>query len=167
MAEPLTAAHYQGPDRTERLIGWGALAMLAIVVAAVLRGHTHWPQTPRLVWLHLITISAALLLTPVLLWRRRGDRRHRQLGYAWVAMMGITAVSSLFVRMVNPGGFSIIHILSIWTLINVPVIVWRARSGRIAEHRRGIRAMTIGALLIAGFFTLPFGRMLGTWLAGG
>jgi uncharacterized membrane protein len=36
-----------------------------------------------------------------------------------------------------------------------------------ARHRRGIRAMVLGALLIAGFFTFPFDRLLGRWLFGG
>jgi uncharacterized membrane protein len=36
----------------------------------------------------------------------------------------------------------------------------------VARHRRTIRALVIGALLVAGFFTFPFGRMLGVWLFG-
>jgi uncharacterized membrane protein len=32
------------------------------------------------------------------------------------------------------------------------------------RHRRGVRAMVTGALLIAGFFTFPFDRLLGHWL---
>ncbi len=156
-----------GPDRVERVIGAGALIMLAVIALAVLRGQAHWPDTPWLIWLHLVTIATALALTPIILWRQRGDRRHRWLGYGWVAAMASTAFASLFIQSVHPGGFSIIHVLSVWTLINLPLIVWRARRRRIDQHRRGIRALTIGALLIAGFFTLPFGRMLGRWLAGG
>jgi uncharacterized membrane protein len=29
-----------------------------------------------------------------------------------------------------------------------------------------VRGMVTGALLVAGFFTFPFGRMLGAWLFG-
>jgi uncharacterized membrane protein len=66
----------------------------------------------------------------------------------------------------HPGHLSVIHILSAWTLIVVPVIVFAARSGNIVRHRRSVRGMVIGALLIAGFFTLPPFRMLGQWLFG-
>ena len=69
-------------------------------------------------------------------------------------------------RTINPGGFSLIHILSIWTLIQVPLIVIRARQHNIARHRAAVHGMVVGALLIAGFFTFPFDRMLGEMLFG-
>ena len=31
-------------------------------------------------------------------------------------------------------------------------------------HRGSVRGMVTGALLVAGFFTFPFDRMLGHWL---
>jgi uncharacterized membrane protein len=34
----------------------------------------------------------------------------------------------------------------------------------VKRHRRSVRAMVTGALLIAGFFTFPFNRLLGHWL---
>ena len=34
----------------------------------------------------------------------------------------------------------------------------------LARHRRSVHGMVIGALLIAGFFTFPFNRLLGAWL---
>ena len=46
------------------------------------------------------------------------------------------------------------------------MIVWRARTHRVAAHRRSIRGIVIGALLVAGFFTFPFDRLLGSWLFG-
>lgn len=57
-----------------------------------------------------------------------------------------------------------IHILSVWTVIQVPIIWWTARNHKIARHRSAVRGMVFGALLIAGFFTFPFDRMLGRWL---
>lgn len=155
------------PDRTERLLGWAALAMLTAVAMAILRGRGHWGEIPAVVWLHLVTVIAALALTPVMLWRRRGDARHRLLGYVWVGAMALTAIDSLFVHMINRGGFSVIHLLSLFTLVMVPRLVLAARAGDVPRHRSSVRGMVIGALLIAGFFTFPFGRLLGQWLSGG
>jgi uncharacterized membrane protein len=45
-------------------------------------------------------------------------------------------------------------------------MIWAARTHRYAAHRRAVRGMVTGALLIAGFFTFPFGRLLGHWLFG-
>lgn len=80
--------------------------------------------------------------------------------------MALTAAISLTIRTINPGGFSLIHILSVWTLIQVPLIVIRARQHNIARHRAAVHGMVVGALLIAGFFTFPFDRMLGEMLFG-
>ncbi len=108
----------------------------------------------------------ALALTPVMLLRPRGDRRHRLLGYVWVGAMMATALISFTVRNANDGGFSFIHILSLYTLVQVPLIVWMAHSHNVRGHRSAVRGMTTGALLIAGFFTFPFDRLLGHWLFG-
>ncbi len=140
--------------------------MLMAIVIAVLRGMADWAGISGLIWVHLLTIAIALGLTPLILWNRRGDRRHRQLGYVWVSAMALTALVSLGIRLINQGGFSLIHILSVWTLIQVPLIVWSARVHNHRRHRSAVRGMALGALLIAGFFTFPFDRLLGHWLFG-
>ncbi len=154
------------PDRFERVLAIAAAILLAFVIAALLRGNRHWGQVPVLVWLHLGSMMIALALTPIMLLRRRGDRPHRALGTIWVAAMLATALISLGIRNANHGNFSIIHILSAWTLFQVPLIWWSARHHRLAVHRRSVRGMVTGALLIAGFFTFPFNRMLGQFLFG-
>ena len=150
----------------DRVLAVGAVAMLVAMTAAIVRGRADWGSIPILVWPHLATIATALALTPVMLLRRRGDRLHRRLGWIWAAAMFLTAFDSLFIRMINRGGFSIIHILSVWTLLQVPVIVLAARRHDVARHRSAVRGMVLGALLIAGFFTFPFNRLLGQWLFG-
>jgi uncharacterized membrane protein len=151
-----------------------ASAVLAIAaIVAIVRGEADWERVPPLIWLHLGSILLATLLTPVMLLRRKGDRDHRRLGYVWVAAMALTAATSLCFSTRVPSGlgvftgdFSFIHILSVFVLIQVPVIVLRARAHDRARHERAVRAMVAGALLVAGFFTFPFNRLLGHWLLG-
>jgi uncharacterized membrane protein len=154
------------PDRFERILSAGALILLGFVVVALLRGIPEWARVPWQVWPHLLTIIVALALTPIMLLRRRGDSPHRLLGTIWLIAMLLTALLSFNLRLINHGGFSLIHILSVWTLIQVPLIWWTARTHRVALHRRSVRGMVTGALLIAGFFTFPFNRLLGHWLFG-
>ncbi len=154
------------PDRVERAAGLGALVLLAFVLAAMARGMPHWVQVPATIWVHLAAMIVVLALTPLLLWRRRGTRAHRRLGWVWVIAMLVSAADSALVKTVNPGHFSPIHLLSVLVLVSVPYAVFNARRHRVAAHRRTMRALTIGALLIAGFFTFPFGRLLGRWLFG-
>ena len=161
----VTAQQLKGPDRLERMLGLLSLVMLAVILVAVMRGRAEWAQIPGIVWLHLATMLTALALTPMLLWRRRGDGRHRVLGYVWSGAMMATAIDSLFIRGRN-GAFSVIHLLSAFVIVMVPVLVLSARSHRVARHRRTVRGLVIGALLVAGIFTFPFGRLLGRWVFG-
>ena len=78
--------------------------------------------------------------------------------------MLLTAIDSLFVRGINRGSLSLIHIFSFWTILQVPLIVWSARAHRVAQHRAAVRGMVLGALVIAGIFTFPFNRLMGHWL---
>jgi uncharacterized membrane protein len=154
-------------DGFERGLAYGALVLLAAAVTAIVRGHAEWDRVPAMVWFHLLTILVALVLTPAILLRRRGDRRHRLLGRVWVASMLATAATSLFVHQSGPGRFSVIHLLSAWVLVQAPLIWWSARAHRLDLHRKSVRGMVLGALLIAGFFTFPFHRLLGHWLFAG
>ncbi len=154
------------PDTYEKILAVAAMLLFAAVIAAIVRGHPYWARIQPIIWVHLLTIMIALALTPTMLLRRHGDARHRRIGTIWVVAMLATAASSFFVRLSNPGGFSPIHILSVWTMIQVPIIWWTARHHNIARHRGAVRGMVTGALLIAGFFTFPFHRMLGEWLFG-
>ena len=160
----------------DRLVPNWLLSVLSIVLAAsallaIARGRPQWALVPPLVWLHLGSILLATLLTPVMLLRRKGDGRHRKLGYVWVGTMLLTAVTSLFISTRVPhgwgvftGDFSFIHILSVFVLWQVPRLVMAARAHDRVRHERGVRGIVIGGLLIAGFFTFPLGRMLGNWL---
>ena len=152
------------PDTVDRILAVLASAFLVVVLVALFKGQAEWGRVPLIVWAHLLTIIVALVLTPVMLLRRRGDRNHRVLGYIWAASLFGTAFISLFVKVLNPGHFSYIHLLSILTIVQVPLIILYARRHDHKRHRQAVRGMVIGALLVAGFFTLPFGRLIGHWL---
>lgn len=155
-----------GRALADRLLGALSLLLLAIVLVAVARGHASWSVLPWPAWAHLLTIAPVLALTPFMLGRPKGNRRHRILGYIWLGLMATTAAISFAVRLSNPGHLSWIHLLSAWVLIQCGLIVQAARAHNIVRHRARVRGLVIGGLLIAGFFTLPFGRLLGQWLTG-
>jgi uncharacterized membrane protein len=166
VAEKVQRPRSLAADGYEKLLAVAAILLLLTVLVALLRGHAQWGLVPGLVWAHLATILPALALTPVMLLRPRGDSLHRLLGKVWVAAMFLTAALSFEVRLSHPGHFSFIHIISAYVVIAAPLIWWTAHTHRVKAHRRQVRGMVTGALLIAGFFTFPFGRMLGSWLFG-
>ncbi len=154
------------PGLFDRLLAFASLLLLAAVLAALWKGRAEWGLVPAFVWAHIATIVLAVVLTPVMLLRRRGDRLHRRLGWVWGSAMALTALFTFGIRGINQGAFSLIHILSTWTLIQVPLIVWTARTHQHRHHRNAVRGMVAGALLVAGIFTFPFDRLLGQWLFG-
>jgi uncharacterized membrane protein len=148
----------------ERCLAGGTALMLIVVLVAMVRGRSELLGLSIAILAHLLTIILGLALTIPLLLQKRGTQVHRTLGWAWTVSMLSTAVISLFIHESGSGLFSPIHLLSLLTIVGVPLTIFAARRHRVAAHRLGIRMAVTGALLIAGFFTFPFGRMMGRWL---
>ena len=119
--------------------------------------------SPPAILIHVAAALTALAIGIVLLIGVKGNRLHRTLGWTWVMAMATTAVSSFFIHRLNPGGpggFSLIHLLSGWTVIALPMAVHAARRHRIADHRRAMTGMFVGGLIVAGAFTFLPGRLM-------
>lgn len=111
--------------------------------------------------LHALAAVLAFALGGFVLFRRKGDRLHRIGGRVWVALMLVVAISSFFIHTIRLfGPWSPIHLLSIATLFGLAQGVWLARARRIADHRRTMQSLYVGALVIAGFFTFLPGRIM-------
>lgn len=116
-------------------------------------------QSPAIL-IHLAAALLAFVLGLVQLIGVKGTRVHRVLGWTWVVAMGVTAVSSLFIRQINSGAFSFIHLLSGLTLIALPMGVHAARRHDVGRHAREMRGLFVGALIIAGVLALLPGRLI-------
>lgn len=125
-------------------------------------------QLTPLIAVHLTAALGALALGPAALWARLGraqrPRLHRVLGYAWVALMLVTALSAIFIRdrsLPNLAGYTPIHLLVPVVLLSL-VGAFRALWQRdIARHRSIMQMLYLGACVLAGAFTLLPGRYLG------
>ncbi|WP_310474578.1 hypothetical protein [Sandarakinorhabdus sp.] len=158
---------------SNRNLAYATAALLAVVLVAVARGGGGFPALPVLVQIHLASMVFVMALTVPMLLAAKGTPRHRLLGRIWAGLMWGNAIITLFFNAgsrqaggVFVGDWSPIHALSIFVAVMVPVAVMRARRHDRAGHESAMRGLVIGSLLVAGFFTLPFGRMLGTWLMG-
>ena len=168
------AANESSGILSNRNLAYATAALLAVVIVAVARGGGGLMALPLLVQLHLLSMMVVMALTVPMLLRAKGTPRHRLLGRIWAGLMWGNAIITLFFNVGRghpPGGvfvgdWSPIHALSLIVMVMVTVAVIRARRHDRAGHESAMRGLVIGSLLIAGFFTLPFGRLLGCWLMG-
>jgi uncharacterized membrane protein len=58
------------------------------------------------------------------------------------------------------GQWSPIHLLSVFTLVMLPLAVLHARRHQIAGHRNAMLLLFTGALVVAGAFTFMPGRIM-------
>ena len=111
--------------------------------------------------LHAFAAMAAFVLGAVQLAAPKGTLPHRTLGWIWVLLMAFVAASAFWIHQIRLwGSWSPIHLLSIFTLAMLPLGVWRARRHKVNAHRWTMTSIFLGALVIAGAFTLVPGRFM-------
>src|SRR4029078_4298719 len=89
------------------------------------------------VQLHAFAAMAAFALGLVQFAAPKGTLPHRTLGWIWVSLMLVGALSSFSINEIRLlGPFSPIHLLSIYTLVMVPLAVWKAHNHDVATHRK-------------------------------
>jgi uncharacterized membrane protein len=150
-----------------------AIVLLAIGPKAALQGlahvppvHLHWPQLEAIaaaalpVKLHLTAVMIALAIGVILLVGVKGTTMHRTLGWTWVVAMTTGAVSSLFIRTINHGALSFLHLFSGWVIIMLPMAVAFARRHKVRVHARLMTGLFTGGLILAGAFAFIPGRLM-------
>lgn len=142
------------PDRLTRALEAAAGARPHLPHASLLAA------APPAVQAHVLAVIAALAVGVVLMTGVKGNRLHRALGWTWVVAMATAAVSSLFIRQINPGGFSFLHLFAGWTLVALPVAVVAARMHKVRLHSRTMTGLFVGGLLVAGVTAFLPGRLM-------
>lgn len=126
----------------------------------------HWPrfallaELPIQMQLHIASATAAVLIGIVVLARPKGTGLHKLLGWSWVMAMLATAVTSLFITGLNGNSYSIIHLLSGWVLVILPLGIFFIRNRNVVAHRRAMVGTFFGGLLVAGLLTFIPGRFM-------
>jgi len=111
--------------------------------------------------IYVLAAMGAFALGLVQLAARKGTLPHRTIGWIWAGLMAVIAVSSFWIHDIRMiGSFSPIHLLSIFTLVMLPLAVMHARRHDADKHRRAMTSIFIGALMVAGAFTFLPGRIM-------
>jgi len=116
---------------------------------------------------HAFAALAAFALGAVQLAAPKGTIPHRLFGWLWAGLMLAVVLSSFLIHQIRLWGpWSPIHLLSVFTLVMLPLAVWRARQHDVRRHQRAMAGLFVGALVIAGIFTFMPGRIMHAVLFG-
>jgi uncharacterized membrane protein len=125
-------------------------------------------DAPLAIQPHAFAAMAAFALGLMQLAGRKGTTWHRGRGFVWVGLMLIVAVSSFWIHEIRLWGpWSPIHLLSILTLASLPGALYYAHTHQVRRHRDAMLGLFLGALVIAGIFTLLPGRIMHKVVFGG
>jgi len=96
---------------------------------------------------HAFAASVALPLGAwQLFFSTKGDSRHRVAGRVWVVLMLYVALTSFWIKELRPGEFSLIHLLSVVTIVTLSLGIWSAWRGAIESHRGNMIGSWCGLL---------------------
>ena len=110
---------------------------------------------------HAFAAMTAFLLGIVQLAAPKGTLPHRTLGWIWVTLMLVVSMSAFFIHQIRWWGeWRPIHLLAIFTLIMLPLGVFATHRHNVVGHRSAMIGIFVGALVIAGLFTLVPGRIM-------
>ncbi|OQW57040.1 MAG: hypothetical protein A4S14_08885 [Proteobacteria bacterium SG_bin9] len=127
-------------------------------------------NAPLQIQLHAFAAMAAFLLGIAQFVAPKGTLPHRTVGWIWVGLMLIVAISSFWIhgkgfRLAGP--FGPIHLLSIMVLFMLPMALMFARRHNARGHAKTMIGIFIGGLVIAGLFTFIPGRLMHAVAFGG
>ena len=75
-------------------------------------------------------------------------------------------MSAFWIRHLNDGGLSAIHLLIPVVLVASWRVIATARRGDIVAHRRVLLSLFVGGLLIPALVSFAPGRLMMLWLVG-
>lgn len=153
---------------TRAAVLFAGITMSAVCFLAIVRALFGFaPDLPHLtnaaVMFHVATVVPCVPLGLYLLIARKGTPMHKALGKLWVALMVITATSTLFIH--EGMALSWIHIFVPMTYRASWIIISSARKGDIKRHKAEIVSLFLGALMIPGVFAIILpGRLMNVML---
>ena len=120
----------------------------------------------QLVYAHSALALLAVPLGIYIFINKKGTKQHRILGRTWATILVILSLTAIFIQTINPGEYSLIHLLIPWTLGSLSYSVWSIRKFKKTKierykyaHMYSMIGVYVGALFVAGLFTLRPGRI--------
>ncbi len=117
-------------------------------------------EVPLAVQIHIVSALSALALGIAMFASKKGTARHKLVGRVFMVAMLMTATSAIFIRYINDGQFSWIHLFIPLTFFASWEAIYYIRKGNIKRHKHAVKGLFFGALLIPGAFSFLPGRIM-------
>ena len=111
-------------------------------------------NAPLAIQLHVAAVVVAAAGFAAVLLLTKGTNLHRWFGRSFVLGMTGAALSSFWIRELNHGSLSFIHIISVVTLWGLASGIWAVRRGNVLSHRLSMALTAFGGLGVAGAFAI-------------
>ena len=115
----------------------------------------------QIIYVHSVLAILAIPLGLYIIITKKGTKSHKMLGRIWVTALLIVSLTAIFIQTIKPGQYSLIHLLVPYTIGSLIYSIWNIRRFKKTKikrykiaHMRSMIGVYIGALLIAGAFTL-------------
>ena len=77
-----------------------------------------------------------------------------------MCLVAVVAGSSLFIRGLNGGHLSLLHLITGWVLLITPLAVLAAKRHQVARHRRAMMGLFFGGFFFNAFVAFIPGRTM-------
>jgi len=119
----------------------------------------------QIIYAHATLALLAVPLGLFILLTKKGTRQHKMLGQIWVIFLILVSLTAIFIQAINPGQYSWVHLFIPFTLVSLIYSIWSIKKYKKTKierykysHMYSMIGVYVGALLIAGAFTLMPGR---------
>ena len=119
-----------------------------------------------IIYIHAVIALLAVPLGLFIFFKKKGTTQHKINGRIWVTLLVLVCFTAVVIKVINPGQYSLIHLLIPWTLGSLIYSIWSIKKFQKTKiqrykqsHMYSMIGVYLGALLIAGAFTLMPGRL--------
>lgn len=119
-----------------------------------------------IIYIHAFFALMAVPLGLYIFLTKKGTAKHKFFGRIWVAWLLTISVTAVFIQEITPGEYSFIHLLIALTIGSLIYSIWNIRKFKKTalqkykySHMSSMIGVYVGALILAGAFTLMPGRL--------
>ena len=90
----------------------------------------------QIIYAHATSALLAVPLGLYILLTKKGTKQHRILGRIWVIFLIIVSLTAIFIQAINPGQYSLIHLLIPWTIGSLIYSIWNIKKFKNTKIER-------------------------------